>query len=67
MPEQREGTAFERVLGIVHEGLRSARENADEVRRVAKLMDIGFMDVVAAAIATEIVKEFELEDVTTSA
>ena len=29
-------------------------------------MEIGFMDVVAAAIATEVVKEFELEDVPTS-
>lgn len=65
MSEPRAGTAFERVLAIVHEGLRGARENADEVRRVAKLMDVGFIDVVAAAIATEVVKAFELEDVNT--
>jgi hypothetical protein len=62
MSEQRRGSAFERVLAIVHEGLRSARENADEVRKAAKAMEIGFMDVVAAAIATEIVEKFDLDD-----
>lgn len=61
MSVERGGLAFERVLGIIHEGLRGARENADEVRKVAKLMEIGFMDVVAAAIATEIVKQFDLD------
>ena len=61
MSEIRSGSAFERALSIVHEGLRSARENADEVRKVAKQMEIGFMDVVATAIASEFVKEFKLE------
>lgn len=62
MPESRSGSAFERALSIVHEGLRTARENADDVRKVAKQMEIGFMDVVAAAIASEFIKAFELED-----
>ena len=61
MPENRKGSAFQRTLCIVHEGLRGARENADEVREAAKKMEIGFMDVVAAAIAQEIVQEFNLE------
>ncbi len=61
MSEQRTGSAFERTLSIVHEGLRSARDNADEVRKVAAELEIGFMDVVATAIASEVVKEFKLE------
>lgn len=60
MSAKRKGTAFERALSIVHEGMRNARENADEVRKAAKQMEIGFMDVVAIAITTEIVKEFNL-------
>jgi hypothetical protein len=66
MSESRNGSAFERALRIVHEGLRGARENAEEVRHVATRMEIGFMDVVATAIASEIVKEFNLEEVTTT-
>jgi hypothetical protein len=63
MSERRKGSAFERALSIVHEGLRSARENAEDVRMAAIQLEIGFMDVVATAIATEIIKEFELEEV----
>ena len=62
MSDRRSGSAFERALSIVHEGLRSARENADDVRKAAKQMEIGFMDVVATAIASEFVKEFKLEE-----
>jgi hypothetical protein len=62
MAVSRSGSAFERALCIVHEGLRSARENADDVRKVAKQLEIGFMDVVATAIASEFVKEFQLEE-----
>lgn len=58
--EKRKGSAFERALSIVHEGLRSARENAPDVRKAAEKMEIGFMDVVAIAITTEIIKEFNL-------
>jgi ApbE superfamily uncharacterized protein (UPF0280 family) len=61
MREARKGSAFQRALCIVHEGLRSARENADEVREAAKQLEIGFMDVVAAAIAKEVIEEFNLE------
>ncbi len=63
MADEPSGPAFERALSIVHEGLRGARESADEVREVARAMEIGFMDVVAAAIATEIVKAFRLDEV----
>jgi hypothetical protein len=62
MSESRSGSSFERALSIVHEGLREARENADDVRKVAAELEIGFMDVVAAAIASEFVKEFQLEE-----
>jgi hypothetical protein len=62
MSESRHGSAFERALSIVYEGLRGARENADEVRKAAKEMEIGFMDVVATAIASEVVNEFKLEE-----
>ena len=62
MPESRSGSSFERALSIVHEGLREARENAADVRKVAAELEIGFMDVVAAAIAGEFVKEFQLEE-----
>jgi hypothetical protein len=62
MSESRNGSAFERVLIIVHDGLRSSREHADDVRRAAKQLEVSFMDVVATAIACEIVKEFKLEE-----
>ena len=59
MSATRESPAFQRVLRIVHEGLRGAQENADEVRKAADKLEVGFMDVVAIAVATEIVKELE--------
>jgi hypothetical protein len=62
MPEIRKGTAFERALSIVYEGLREARLNADRVKRAANDLEIGFMDVVAVAIASEIVEEFKLSE-----
>ena len=60
MSEKRKGSAFERALTIVHEGLRSARENADDVREAAAKLELGFVDVAAIAITPEIGKEFNL-------
>jgi ATP-dependent protease ClpP protease subunit len=55
--EKRKGSAFERALTIVHQRLRNARENADDIRKAATKLEVRFMDVVAIAIATEIGKE----------
>jgi hypothetical protein len=60
MSESRKGKACERALSIVHEGLRSAPENADDVCKASKKLEVGFMDVVAIAIATVIGKELTL-------
>jgi hypothetical protein len=58
----REGsTPYEKALRIVHEGLRSAKENPTEIRKVAERLGVGFFDVIAAAIASELVLEFNLD------
>jgi hypothetical protein len=49
-------------VAIIYDGLRGARENADGVKKAAEQMEIGFMDVVALAIAQELLQEFGLED-----
>ncbi len=59
MSERRKIRPFERAPSILHEGLRSAGENADDVRAAAKKLGLGFMEVVAIAIAAEMVSEFD--------
>jgi hypothetical protein len=54
-------SSFERALRIVHEGLRGARENTNEVRAVANQLKVSFFDVIA--IAKEIVEQSNLEEV----
>jgi hypothetical protein len=62
MPQTHEGIKpYEKALRITHEGLRSARENPDEVRKVAEQLGVSFFDVIAIAIASEIVLEFHLD------
>jgi hypothetical protein len=56
-------SAYERVLRIVHEGFKGARDNRADVKKAAELLGVGFVDVLAVAIAVEIVEQFNLEEV----
>jgi hypothetical protein len=56
-------SAYERVLRIVHEGLKGARGNHSNVKRAGEVLGVGFVDVIAVAIAAEIVDQFNLKEV----